>query len=214
MENNNNLYNLTHYQIQVLIGLMLSDGHISKRGNSKNSYFTIAFSIKFKEFALLIKNIFILFITSKGFYNSFIQSGIDSPFYERITLRTLTLPCFTIFHNIFYRLNESTNKYYKIIPLNIEEILTPIVIAFLIMGDGSYNKSRKVIRISTNSYNKIEVELLKTAFENKFNILCSLERAKKDSNQYLLVIRRSQVHKIQDLIKDIVIPSMAYKIGL
>lgn len=52
------------------------------------------------------------------------------------------------------------------------------------MRDGSYNKSRKVVRISTNSYNKVEVELLKTAFENKFNILCSLEQVKILNNIY------------------------------
>ena len=166
---------MTQYQIEVLIRLMLSDGLISKIGNSLNTYFTITCSIKFKEFAYFIKSIFDSFLSNKGFYKNIIQSGPDSPYYKRITLA-----CFTEYHNLFYLFNIETNKYTKIIPLNIEVLLTPIVMAFMIMGDGSYNKSRKVIRISTNSYTKNEVELLKTAFENRFNILCSLERAKKD----------------------------------
>ncbi len=61
---NNNL-NLTQYQKEVLIGLMLSDGHISKRSLSNNTMFMVTFSKKFETFALHVKNIFNLFI---GFF--------------------------------------------------------------------------------------------------------------------------------------------------
>jgi hypothetical protein len=41
--------------------------------------------------------------------------------------------------------------------------MNPIVLAYLIMTDGNYDKSRKRVRIYTNSYTKKEVELLQKA---------------------------------------------------
>lgn len=37
---------------------------------------------------------------------------------------------------MFYKLNPLTNKYVKIVPGNINELMDPIVLAYLIQGDG------------------------------------------------------------------------------
>lgn len=50
------------------------------------------------------------------------------------------------------------NRNIKIVAKNISELLTQRAIAYWIMGDGTYNK--KYIFISTESFTKIEVELL------------------------------------------------------
>ena len=41
--------------------------------------------------------------------------------------------------------------------------MEPIVLAYLITGDGNFDKSRNRVRIYTNSFNKSEVENLTLA---------------------------------------------------
>jgi len=45
--------------------------------------------------------------------------------YTAIKFQTLSLPCFNIYRNLFYDLNGI-----KIIPDNIEELLTPVSLAY------------------------------------------------------------------------------------
>lgn len=49
-------------------------------------------------------------------------------------LKTLALPVFNYYRELFYKLDESTGKYIKVIPSNINELLSPIVLAHLVMG--------------------------------------------------------------------------------
>jgi hypothetical protein len=58
----------------------------------------------------------------------------------------------------------------KIIPENIYELLDPIVLAYLIMGDGNFDKGRNRVRIYTNSFTKAQVENLALAIDKKFGI--------------------------------------------
>jgi hypothetical protein len=92
---------------------------------------------------------------------------------------TRSLPCFTNLHSLFYPLGI------KIIPSNIYELLTPIALAHLIMGDGSpYKKTG--ITICTDSYTIQDVVLLINVLIIRYNpvmegkvellILCKLNQ--------------------------------------
>ena len=139
------------------------------------------------------------------------QSGKDSPFYQRWIVRTRSLPIFDEFFNIYYTLN-SLGKYIKIIPLNIEQLLCPILLANFIMSDGNYHKLHGYIRLYTNSFTLVEVQLLSEAIFNKYGILNRVQHDRK--GQYILVFPRTQVPQLQALVKDHMIPSMLYRIGL
>ena len=43
---------------------------------------------------------------------------------------------------MFYKFNHLTNKYVKIVPTNINDLMDPIVLAYLIQGDGNFDQSR------------------------------------------------------------------------
>lgn len=194
---------------EALIGIILSDGHLGKQ--YKNARLTITFAERYFLLANYIYALFCKYSTPRGFQTRKVQSGKYSPYFGRITVTTLTSPIFTHYHNLFYKLSEN-GKYIKVIPLNIEELLTPVVIAFFIMGDGNYNKIKKVIRLCTNSFTKSEVELLSRAILNKFGVETRLEYTR--NNQYILVVRTSQVPKLQNIVKEHVHPSMLFRIGL
>ena len=48
---------------------------------------------------------------------------------------------------MFYEFNEDLNKYVKIVPKNIGELMNPIVLDYLIMTDGNFDNGRKRVRI-------------------------------------------------------------------
>jgi len=48
--------------------------------------------------------------------------------------------------------------------------MNPIVLAYLIMTDGNFNKGKNSVRIYTNSFKKEEVENLALAINNQLNI--------------------------------------------
>lgn len=151
------------------------------------------------------------------------KSGNSSKLYGRISLTTKVSPLFKYYHKLFYvkfsdiRISNCTSekdvanlqkKYIKVIPSNIEELLTPVVIAFFICGcgDGNYHKTKKIIRLCTNNFSKTEVELLSKALLKKFKIDSRLERVR--NNQFMLIIRKTQVPVLQNLVKDHIHPSM------
>ena len=55
-----------------------------------------------------------------------------------------------------------------------------IVLAYLIMSDGNFDKSRNRIRIYTNSYTKEDVQRLALAIQNKLNIYTGVLHDRKD----------------------------------
>ena len=54
------------------------------------------------------------------------------------SFQTLTLPFFTSLHKDWYKLID--NKYYKVLPLNLDSLFTPLALAHLIMEYGSWDK--------------------------------------------------------------------------
>ena len=74
----------------------------------------------------------------------------------------------------FYVKQIESNRFIKIVPLNIYESLTAIGLAFWIMVDGSYSKIKGNIILCTDSYTLQEVKLLISVLSNKFNLSCGL----------------------------------------
>lgn len=218
--------NLTNFQKEVLVGSILGDAGLYRTswGPNSNAYFSQGFSFKFEEFALLINSIFSDFITPNGYYsyqvNSIAKDLVteDTLTYKKIIVRTRALPIFTEYHRMFYRENPKTNdkrlkgRYTKIIPVNIEDHFTKVSLAYLIMGDGSFNKQNQYITIALNNFTKIEVELLSQVMLNNFGFNCRLSHVRE--GQYSLIIRRNDLPHAQALLHEFFIPSMLYKLGL
>lgn len=125
--------------------------------------------------------------------------------YTRIQFTTYSLPCFNEFYFLFYPNNK------KIIPLNIEELLTPLGLAYWICDDRTFNKKHKYIRLATNSYTFDEINLLLKTFKNKFNFNCY---AIKESTGYVITISSRSILDLQLLLKPIMPYMMIHKMGV
>ena len=71
-------------------------------------------------------------------------------------------------------------------------------------------EARGGVRIATNCFTLAEVELLKLALENKFNIISSIHKNKS----YQLYIKQESIALLKNLILPYVHESMLYKLGL
>ena len=170
INNNNNNKNTSILPLQlhsVLIGIMLSDGSLYKSSPNANVRFEMSFGEKYKDLAFHIGDLFKEYMSNP--VKSVEVKGVKKT-YTNYRLKTKTLSIFNSYHDMFYQLNPETNKYTKIVPKNIIDLMDPIILAYLIQGDGNFDKGRNRVRIYTNSYQKSEVENLAKAINTKLNI--------------------------------------------
>ena len=90
--------------------------------------------------------------------------------------------------------------------------MTPVVLAFLLMGDGNFDKSRNRVRIYTNSFTHSDTILLANSIKDKLNINCSVLHDR--NNQYIITIGATQLPLLRELVSKHMHPSMLYRIGL
>ena len=114
---------------EIIIGLLLGDGHLQRRnGNSRLIYGQSSLREHHLNYFNHIFDLFKPFI-SKDFFpksRTFIDKRTNIT-YKSISFATLTLPCFNYYRNLFY--NKDNNK---IVPLNINQLLTPRGLAYWI----------------------------------------------------------------------------------
>jgi hypothetical protein len=120
-------FNIDNPLSEILIGLLLGDGHLQCRyGNSRFIYGQSSLREHHLNYFYHIFDLFKPFV-SKEFKvksKSFVDKRTKNT-YSSINFATLTLPCFTSYRNLFYNIH---NK--KIVPLNINQLLTPRGLAY------------------------------------------------------------------------------------
>ena len=131
---------------------MLGDGSLYRSSPTANVRFEMSLGQKYEEFALELGDIFKDYISNPV---KALEVKGKTKSYTNFRLKTRSLPIFLEYYNMFYEFNQDSNKYVKIIPKNIDDLTgeaCSIVLAYLIMTDGNFDKGRNRIRIYTNSY--------------------------------------------------------------
>lgn len=174
---------------EIIIGLLLGDGHIQSRQLNGNCRFMYGQSSLRENHINYFNHIFNLFkpFISKEYKvksRSFIDKRTNKT-YSSLLFATLTLPCFIYYKELFY---NSQGK--KIVPLNIHQLLTPIGLAYWIMDDGSIQN--KGLHLNVYGFTLDEVLNLKFTLENLFIsnctddiIKCSIHNHKKGYRLYI-----------------------------
>jgi LAGLIDADG DNA endonuclease family len=172
-----NITTLPNFLDKFVIGIMLGDGGIYRTSKTSNSRFEMSLGTRYKEFAESLGILFKEYMTTPV---KIVEVKGKNKVYINYRLKTISLPIFYKYHDMFYIFNNETNKYKKIIPKNISELLDPVVLAYLIMKDGNYDKSRNRVRIYTNSYTKEEVQNLANAINTNLNIYAGVLHDRKN----------------------------------
>lgn len=95
-----------------------------------------------------------------------------------ISFSTLKYALFNWAYEDFYV--KDGHKNIKIVPKDIINKLTPVSLAYWIMDDGSFSKSKGYLILCTDSYSKENVLYLTSILETKFNLSSSLFMVQKN----------------------------------
>lgn len=169
----------------IIIGLLLGDGHIQKRsivGNSRFIYAQSSLRIHHLNYFYHILDLFKPYL-SKEFIlkEKLFTDKRTNKKYGSVSFTTLSLSCFNFYRSIFY---DSNNL--KIVPLEIKKLLTPRGLAYWIMDDGSIQN--KGLHLNTYSFSHEDILRLKNTLENMFgdnSLKCSIHKHNKGERIYI-----------------------------
>jgi hypothetical protein len=121
-----------------------------------------------------------------------------------IEIITRSLPCITSLHNVFY------SKGVKIIPENIYDLLTPVALAHIIMGDGK--ESRHGLILCTDCYSVQYVVRLMNVLMIRYRLVCTLRY--HTPTQPRIYISERSMPLLRTVVKPYMCSSMLYKIKI
>lgn len=160
----------------VIIGLILSDGWIRfSTSASKNALLGFKQSLAHSEYVWFVFNLLSHYCSSYPYIK---RSIIKGKGHYGLEFYTRSMPCFTELYYLFY-----PNKV-KIIPKDIYNMLTPVALAHLIMGDGSYVS--KGILLCTDSYFIQDVVRLMNVLIIRYDLKCTLHKVNNRSYRIYL----------------------------
>nr|WUR10584.1 LAGLIDADG homing endonuclease [Elmerina hispida] len=156
-------------------------------------------------------------------YNFFFSRGYTSNLAPRLYKRTIkgrnnvyhgyefntyTFRSFVWLYELFYKKGK------KIVPKNINDLLTPLALAIFVMCNGE--KKNNGMIIDTYLFTKSEVQNLVFVLKDKFNINSSIfsrsERSGSDKNKYKIFIYNENITILVKIIEPFLHSSMHYKI--
>ena len=205
-------------KLQAITGNMLGDGSISLSKNNKGQG---KFSMTMDVYSLnylhhLNQNIYSQITDTKIYpYPNILLPHHKDKKITQYHFRTKTHPLYTTLHSLWYKKEDETNKFIKIIPLNISEMFSEISLAYWIMDDGffdSYGRAKTVI-LCTESFIEEECIILQSLLE-KLNIKSTLKVRNKINNRYRIRISKTSMDRVIFLVKPYMHIDFLYKLGI
>jgi hypothetical protein len=111
----------------------------------------------------------------------------------------------TELHSLFYP------KGIKVIPENIYNMLTPVALAHMIMGDGS--AERHGLTLCTNSYSLEDIVRLMNVLMIRYRLECKIRKKKQNKKiEYMIYISQFSMPLLLNIVSPFMHSSMLYKL--
>lgn len=192
--------------ISLIIGSLLGDSHLEKRGKGIGTRVILEQSNKNVEYLMWFHQ----YLSSRGYcrkekpvLHKRIREQGQVVYHYRINSYTFT--SFNWLREMFYKENGK-----KIIPLTIKEYLSPFALAIWFMDDGS--KLGKGAKIATNGYELSELKSIIIILKEKYNLEASYHKGAVNKG-HTIYIRKKSMPIFVDLVKPYMLPSMLYKLA-
>lgn len=183
----------------IFNSLFLGDGCIYKSNGNINYRINLAHSMKQKDYFMMKYNRIKDFIGTECFEET--QTHIKyKKEYSCIKFQSLVNPFFTKMYSKWYKDGK------KIVPIDIEELLSEELLALKYFDDGSLKGVG--YSISMNDYKKEDVIRLSDAIRNNFGISCNYH-----NNYKVLYIPSKYRNQFRNIIEKYATPSVLYKLG-
>jgi hypothetical protein len=158
-----NNYKLTFEQKEVLIVIILGDGYLDRVKLSFNTKLHIEQSYPDKEdYLLSLFHIFKPLIVNDPKIIIRKADKRTGKVYKSIAVRTSAFSCLNEYYNLFYQ-----NKI-KVIPNNINELISARSLAYWIMDDGGKSYNQTILH--TRAFMKKDVEKLQNTLKLNFKL--------------------------------------------
>lgn len=186
--------------ISVIVGNLLGDGFGENR--SGNTRFTIHMGSPNVEYLMWLHK----FYSERGYCSSKkpeLKRNIGkNKVYFSYKFNTWTYSTFNWLYDAFY-----INKI-KIVPNDIDTLLTPLALAIWIMDDGGVHSSGMIL--STYKFNSHHISLLQKALKKNFDLDTSVFNKKEG---LIIYFPKNQLPKLSNIVKNFMIPNMYYKLN-
>ena len=187
---------------ELLIGCMLGDLTAERPKITSNTRLHFKQSEINKDYVDHLYSLFKEYCGSEpNVMSSFDSREGKQNVYTSIKFQTLSLPCFNYYREIFYN-KEGT----KIVPENLENILTAKGLAYWVMDDGF--KSNEAFYIATESFTQSEHEIIVKTLKNKFSLNCSYHKTTNGLRTYFY---KDSTIKLYKLIEPFLLKHFKYK---
>lgn len=191
---------LTKKQKEILVGLILGDGHLETLNNGKTYRLKVEHSLKQREYLNWLYSNFKDWINKAPEVRKRTSLG---KIIETYGFTTYTSSILGFYAKHFYFNGK------KIIPNMIDKMITPQSLAIWFMDDGSIkSKAHKALVIHTHGYSRNDLELITKVLENKFGLKIGLQ---KQYDKWRLYIYSDSVDNFKRIISPYMLPSMRYK---
>lgn len=197
---------LSKLQREVLIGILLGDGHVRSNTHKTKYRLIVLQSDAHKQYVFHLYDIFKNFVDTPPKKYTFTDKRFPGKIYSRWSFYTRNEACFRFYAHQFYE-----NK--KILPKRIDKWLSPRAIAYWYINDGAMKWKNKSlgVRFCTDNFSVTEVDTLINVLQENYKLKCS--KQKKQSN-FRIYISSYSYNTLTDLIFRFLIPSMTYKYPL
>ena len=182
-EYKNSLSAFSLEQHDILIGTLLGDASMQKVAPTHESNIKWEQKSSQKDYIFHIYSVFEPFILMVPLLRSI--KGGNAQDRQSYWIRSLRHPFFSQYKQLFYKQDDS-GKQYKIVPDNIQLLLTPRALAYWFMDDGSF--SNNSLNLHTQGFKVKDVEKLRNALNKNFSIQSNLHKDKGSYKLYILLI--------------------------
>jgi TRAP-type mannitol/chloroaromatic compound transport system permease small subunit len=196
------LFNLTPRVKSVIIGLMLSDAWLQKKGHWNTR---LGFKQSIKNFPYLWYIFNELGYMCSG-YPMISKTRTRGKIFYSVSLQTRQLPCLNEIFNLFFL--DPKRELIKTVKEDLFHHMNYIVLAHWIMGDGS--KRAKGVILCTDNFSLQEVILLVNILIIKFNIKPTIQ---KEKNKFRIYINEKSLISIKPFILPYFVDHFLYKIN-
>jgi DNA-binding transcriptional regulator WhiA len=194
---------LTPRQQEILIGLMLGDGHLERSPCTSRARLKVEQRERARQYIDWLYENFQEWIRQKIRIRTKLLKTTNK-LYRYHEFTTYSHEEFMPYRQLFYPRGK------KVVPSSVDKILTPLGLAVWFMDDGSIKSHECRGRIiNTHSFTEKEVELLCRVLAVKFN-LEAWPRQQKDGVQ--VYISAKSADKFEDLLLPNILPVMQYKL--
>lgn len=199
------LVKLPLYIRSVIVGLVISDGWIIfENSTSKNALLGFSQSGANSIYAWFVFSLLSHYCSS---YPIFRERKHKGKFSYAIQFKTRSMECITELRREFYP------EGIKVIPYNIYELLTPVALAHIIMGDGQ--AARHGIVLCTNSFSVNDVVRWMNVLMIRYRLECTIHLKRQNQKiEYLIYIREGSMTLLRSIVIPFLHPSMYYKLRM